>query len=137
MQGWLPIQLQRTLSSTAQLQKIIIVVVKSTKEESTMSLTMHGFSKTTPQIYRDCLRLVKHISGKSKKSVAITRIVRNEFKKNAHLKDDEVIEKLKSNAIRGLSNYLMMESSAKDPRFQQQSKEFIKREVESIKDTKS
>lgn len=102
-----------------------------------MSLTMHGFSKTTPQIYRDCLRLVKHISGKSKKSVAITRIVRNEFKRNSNLKDEEMIEKLKSNAIRGLSNYLMMESSAKDARFQQHSKDYIKREVESIKETRN
>ena len=97
---------------------------------------MHGFSKTTPQIYRDCLRLVKHISGVSKKSEAITRIVRNEFKKNAAIKDEEMIEKLKSNAIRGLSNYLMMESSAKDERFQKQSEEFVSREVDSIKDRK-
>ena len=102
-----------------------------------MSLTMHGFTKSTPQIFRDCLRLVKHISGKSKKSQAITRIVRNEFKKNAHLRDEEVIEKLKSNAIRGLSNYLMMESSSKDARFQKHSKDYIKREVEAIKDIES
>ena len=102
-----------------------------------MSLTMHGFTKTTPQIYRDCLRLVKHISGKSKKSEAITRIVRNEFKKNAKLEDEDVIEKLKSNAVRGLSNYLMMESAAKDTRFQKQSKDFIKRELDSIKDNKA
>ena len=47
-----------------------------------------------------------------------------------------MIEKLKSNAIRGLSNYLMMESSAKDERFQKQSKEFVSREVDSIKDRK-
>jgi hypothetical protein len=98
-----------------------------------MSVTMHGFTKTTPQIYRDCLRLVKHIAGKSKKSEAVTKIVRNEFKKNAAVKDEVVIEKLKSNAIRGLSNYLMMESSAKDERFQKQSQAYVKREVESIK----
>ena len=28
-----------------------------------MSLTMKGFTKSTPQIYRDCLRLIKHIAG--------------------------------------------------------------------------
>lgn len=94
---------------------------------------MHGFTKTTPQIYRDCLRLIKHIAGKSKKNDAITRIVRNEFKKNAGVKDDAVIEKLKSNAVRGLSNYLMMESLSKDARFQQQSQAFVQREVDSIK----
>lgn len=94
---------------------------------------MHGFTKTTPQIYRDCLRLIKHISGKSKKSAAITSIVRSEFKKNAAVKDEAVVEKLKSNAIRGLSNYLMMESSAKDERFQKHSQAYVKREVDSIR----
>lgn len=94
---------------------------------------MHGFSKTTPQIYRDCLRLIKHIAGRSKKSDALKSIVRNEFKKNAAVKDEATIERLKSNAVRGLSNYLMMESSTKDARFQQQSKAFVQREVDSIK----
>lgn len=101
-----------------------------------MSLTMHGFTKSTPQIFRDCLRLIKHISGKSKKSEAITRIVRNEFRKNAKVEDEQVVEKLKSNAIRGLSNYLMMESSAKDERFQKHATSYIKREADSIKDIK-
>jgi hypothetical protein len=63
--------------------------------------------------------------------------VRNEFKKNAKLTDEAVIEKLKSNAVRGLSNYLMMESAAKDERFQKQSKAFIAREVDSIKNEKT
>ena len=97
---------------------------------------MHGFTKSTPQIFRDCLRLIKHISGKSKKSEAITRIVRNEFRKNAKVEDEQVVEKLKSNAIRGLSNYLMMESSAKDERFQKHATSYIKREADSIKDIK-
>lgn len=101
-----------------------------------MSLTMHGFTKSTPQIFRDCLRLIKHISGKSKKSEAITRIVRNEFRKNAKIEDEQMVEKLKSNAIRGLSNYLMMESSAKDERFQKHATSYIKREADSIKDIK-
>lgn len=97
---------------------------------------MHGFTKSTPQIFRDCLRLIKHISGKSKKSEAITRIVRSEFRKNAKIEDEQMVEKLKSNAIRGLSNYLMMESSAKDERFQKHATSYIKREADSIKDIK-
>lgn len=99
-----------------------------------MSLTMHGFSKTTQQIYRDCLRLVKHISGKSKKSTMLNQVIRNEFKKNAKLTDEDVIEKLKSNAVRGLANYLMMESSSKDARFQKQSMSYVKREAESLRE---
>lgn len=94
---------------------------------------MHGFTKTTPQIYRDCLRLIKHISGKSKKSTQLTKLVRNEFKKNAKIVDPDTIERLKSHAVRGLANYLMMESSAKDQRFQEHSSSFVKREVDSIK----
>ena len=99
-----------------------------------MSLTIKGFTKSTPQIYRDCLRLIKHIAGSSAKGIQLNRIIRNEFKKNKDVKDNDIIEKLKSNAVRGLSNYLMMESSAKDERFQKHSTSFVKREVDSIKD---
>jgi hypothetical protein len=101
-----------------------------------MSLTMHGFTKTTSQIYRDCLRLIKHIAGKSKKSTMLTQIVRGEFKKNAKLTDEAAIEKLKSNAVRGLANYLMMESSSKDARFQNKSTSYIKREADSLRNIK-
>jgi hypothetical protein len=99
-----------------------------------MSLTIHGFSKSTPQIYRDCLRLIKHIAGNSKKAAALQQVVRIEFKRNAAVADEATVEKLKSNAVRGLSNYLMMESSSKDERFQKRATAFVKREVESLKD---
>ncbi|KAJ1407032.1 hypothetical protein B484DRAFT_307577, partial [Ochromonadaceae sp. CCMP2298] len=75
-------------------------------------------SKSTPQIYRDCLRLIKHIAGNSKKAAALQQVVRIEFKRNAAVAEEAAVEKLKSNAVRGLSNYLMMESSSKDERFQ-------------------
>lgn len=94
---------------------------------------MHGFSKSTPQIYRDCLRLVKHMAGKSSKATALNRIISAEFKKNAKIIDEDKIEALKSNAVRGLSNYLMIESSSKDERFQKHSKAFVKREVDSLR----
>ena len=101
-----------------------------------MSLTIKGFTKSTPQIYRDCLRLVKHIAGNSAKGLQLNKIIRNEFKKNKDATDNDIIEKLKSNAVRGLSNYLMMESSAKDERFQKHSTSFVRREAESLRENK-
>lgn len=77
-----------------------------------------AIARTTPQLYRDCLRLTQHIAGKSKKGSNIKGIIRNEFRKNMKVTDPVLIENLKSNAIRGLANYLMMESSNKDQKLQ-------------------
>ena len=74
-----------------------------------------GISKTSAQLFRDCLRLISHISGKtSKKTLNIKRIVKAEFRKNGWEKDTSRVDALKSNAIRGLANYLMLESMQKD-----------------------
>jgi hypothetical protein len=98
---------------------------------------MKGVVRTTSQLYRDCLRLANHISGNgSKKSRNIKSIVRAEFRRNAAIKDTLQIDLLKSNAIRGLSNYLMIESSSKDERFQKKSSEYTKQQVNSIQDEK-
>lgn len=77
-----------------------------------------GVVRTSPQLYRDCLRLAQHIAGKSKKGRSLKEIIRNEFRRNMHETDPHVIENLKSNAIRGLANYLMIESANKDKRLQ-------------------
>jgi hypothetical protein len=58
--------------------------------------------------------------------------VRNEFKKNKDVKEIEKIEVLKGSAIRALSSYLMMESSAKDERFQRNVAKFTKSEADSL-----
>ncbi|POM79750.1 mitochondrial protein [Phytophthora palmivora] len=68
------------------------------------------------QLYRDCLRLAKHIGGNSKKGQAIKELVRREFEKGRSETDPEKIEALKANAVRGLSNYLMLANSSKDQR---------------------
>ncbi|KAG7397489.1 hypothetical protein PHYBOEH_000641 [Phytophthora boehmeriae] len=75
-------------------------------------------TRTTIQLYRDCMRLAKHIGGSSKKGLAIKQLVRREFEKGRHETDPEKIEALKANAIRGLSNYLMLANSSKDQRLQ-------------------
>ncbi len=84
------------------------------------------------KLYRDCLRLVKHIAGDSKKGVKLRAIVRGEFKKNAAIEDPAKIEGLKSNAIKALANYLMFESSQKDARFKKLSNEFYSNESKGL-----
>ncbi len=41
--------------------------------------------RTSSQLYRDCLRLVNHVAGRSRKGQALRAIVRGEFKKNAEV----------------------------------------------------
>ena len=73
----------------------------------------------TIQLFRDCMRLVKHIApGSSPKGVALKAMVRAEFKKSIHEKDEAKIEALKAGAIRALSNYMLYESGAKDEKLQ-------------------
>ena len=45
-------------------------------------------------------------------------MVRAEFKKSMHEKDEAKIEALKAGAIRALSNYMLYESGAKDEKLQ-------------------
>ena len=71
------------------------------------------------QLFRDCMRLVRHIApGNSPKGAALKTMVRSEFKKSMHEKDEAKIEVLKAGAIRALSNYMLCESGAKDEKLQ-------------------
>ena len=91
-----------------------------------------GITRTAPQLFRDCLRLVNHIAGKSKKGAQLRRIVGGEFRKNAQEKDEERIANLKSNAIRALANYLMIESASKDARVKESAASYTSRQAKSI-----
>ena len=62
----------------------------------------------------------------------LRNIVKNEFLKNANIQDPIAIENLKNNAIRGLANYLMIESTSKDQRFQQHAENFVKKEASEL-----
>ena len=75
-----------------------------------------GPIRTTPELFRDCLRLVNHVAGgrTSAKGAALRKIVASEFRKNAEVKDEQVIEALRGNAVRALCNYLMLQSLGKD-----------------------
>lgn len=94
-----------------------------------------AISRTTPALFRDCLRLIIHIAGKSKKGEQLRRIVGGEFRKNAKVSDEATITALKSNAIRALANYLMIESSAKDARFNKRSLDYSARTSDTLHDT--
>jgi hypothetical protein len=106
-----------------------------------MSLSAAGsqgakaISRSAPQLYRDCLRLVQHIAGKSKKGDSIRKIVRQEFKKNSGLTDHTQIEHLKSHAVRGLANYLMIESTAKDAKLQKSANTYANKLADDLKKT--
>lgn len=62
-------------------------------------------------------------------------MIKSEFSRNKNVTDPDMIESLKGNAIRGLSGYLMMESSNKDKRFQNRANEFTTSEAASISKT--
>ena len=62
------------------------------------------------RLYRDCLRLVRHIGVDSPKGRAMKVMVRSEFKKNKTLTNPKLVEEAKSAAVRGLSNYLLFQS---------------------------
>ncbi|EQC35394.1 hypothetical protein SDRG_07104 [Saprolegnia diclina VS20] len=76
-------------------------------------------SRSSLQLYRDCLRLAKHIGGNSRKGEAIRTMLRAEFRKSMHETDELKIENLKANAVRGLSNYLVLANSSKDGKLKQ------------------
>ena len=70
-----------------------------------------AIAKTSPQLYRDCLRLVSHVGGQSAKGRAMKLMVTTEFRKHADVTDEKELEALRANAVRALSNYMVYESS--------------------------
>ena len=97
------------------------------------------FDDWLDQLYRDCLRLVRHIApgATSAKAVALRQTVRGEFRKHAQETDPETITNLKANAVRALSNYLLAVSAPKDPRVSSAAKDFHGRSVTEAKAEKT
>lgn len=95
-----------------------------------------NIARSTPQLYRDCMRLINHIAGNSAKGRNIKRVITSEFRKHSNVTDSKVVESLKSNAIRGLSNYLMLESLGKDDRFKNRAIEYAKSEADDLNSMK-
>lgn len=95
-------------------------------------MSLQGPTRTTAELYRDCLRLVNHIAGHSVKGSSLRRIVQVEFRKNAHVEDEKVVEQLRGNAVRALSNYLVLESMSKDETLNKVAKKFSEKEADTI-----
>ena len=58
-----------------------------------------GVSRTSVQLYRDCLRLVNHMAGNSAKGNQLRAIVRGEFKRNKDVHDEEKVAALKTEYV--------------------------------------
>lgn len=69
----------------------------------------------------------------SPKGIQLRKIVKNEFAKNRDVNEEQKLTTLKGNAIRALTNYLMLESSNKDKKFQEKITKFKNSEFDSIK----
>ena len=51
--------------------------------------------KSTTHLYRDCLRTIEHMNGRSAKGRHIAAIVRQQFKDNKHITEEGQIETLR------------------------------------------
>ena len=113
------------------------VVVRSTCWRSfseSYLVKMQQFTGATNQLYRHCLRLVNHVGGNSSKGKQLRKLVKNEFLRNKNETNEEKLNSLKNNAIRALTNYLMMESSMKDQRLKEKANAFKNDAVKSLND---
>ena len=73
--------------------------------------------KTSAQLYRDCLRLVRHMAGASSpKAAHLTRIVGAQFRANAGVHDPAAVHAFKQAAERSLSSYLLFQRAKLDPK---------------------
>ena len=76
-----------------------------------------GAPKSSLALFRDCLRLVKHVAGTtSPKAASLRRIVAAQFREHARETDPARLHALKSSAERGLSNYLIFTNARTDPK---------------------
>ncbi|WZN59647.1 hypothetical protein HKI87_02g11730 [Chloropicon roscoffensis] len=62
------------------------------------------------KLYRDSLRLAKHLGAKSGNTLALKDEVRRTFRANMHETDPEKIHTMKEAAFRGLGNYIFVEA---------------------------
>jgi hypothetical protein len=80
------------------------------KKSAQRSAERPMLERTTLQLFRDCLRTAHHIGGDSAKGRALKQVVKEGFRKNVGVTDAAEISKLKADAVRALSNYLVMKS---------------------------
>mmetsp|Transcript_6897 Transcript_6897/g.14080 ORF Transcript_6897/g.14080 Transcript_6897/m.14080 type:complete len:121 (-) Transcript_6897:436-798(-) len=101
---------------------------------SATAITSQGVQRTTTQLYRDCLRLIRHIAPgeTSAKAVALRSMVRSEFRKPI-IAAQQDLDSRKANAVRALSNYMLAVAAPKDDKLKSSMKDFHGRSVEQAK----
>ena len=65
------------------------------------------------KLYRDCLKLTYHIAANSAKGDGMRQMVRSSFRAQMHVTEAAEIARLKLLAVKGLQNYVIMESTNK------------------------
>jgi Complex 1 protein (LYR family) len=98
-----------------------------------------AMQRPVSQLYRDCLRLVRHMApgmfnATNRKATALRTMVRHEFRKFEHVDDPKEIEACKANAIRALSNYYVLKSLPNDTKVQEAASKYHQRSVQSAND---
>jgi hypothetical protein len=73
-----------------------------------------------------------YVYMQSPKGMQLRRVVRGEFRKHRAETDPVRVEALKSNAVRALANYLMLEAASKDPRLQDRVTAFASSAAQSM-----
>jgi hypothetical protein len=68
---------------------------------------MQHAQASAKKLYRDCLRLARHVAGDSRKGDKMREMVRSSFRANMAETDEKKIDALKFAAVRGLSNYMV------------------------------
>mmetsp|Transcript_114990 Transcript_114990/g.171857 ORF Transcript_114990/g.171857 Transcript_114990/m.171857 type:complete len:102 (-) Transcript_114990:8-313(-) len=95
-------------------------------------------NRTSLELFRDCLRLVKHVApGHSPKALALRQTVRAQFKAGRDETDPTKVENLKSGAVRALSNYMLYQSAQKEPQLQRAMDDQIRNSKDRDKEDKS
>ena len=95
-----------------------------------MASSATAFQRTSLQLYRDCLRLIRHVAPPgSTKNAAVKKVVKAEFSRHLDETNPDRLEALKANAIRALSNYMLATQAPNDPKVAAAAKDFHGRSV--------
>jgi len=74
-----------------------------------MSGIQGSFNPSVKRLFKDCLRMVKHVGHEHKRmdQQQVILMVRQQFMLNAHVTNPEKLSTLKGNAMSALTNYVM------------------------------
>ena len=124
------IEVMPTKSCAMLCAALVLVVPLSLTHVHVCTTSPSALFPSVPilQLFRDCLRLVRHLApGHSPKATALRQTVRSQFQANQRLQDPVQIENAKANAIRALSNYMLYQSAQKDVHMHQAMKDQVDR----------